>query len=234
MTSPNSCHIKFSQLLTIHEMWKAIQEQIQSVPTQSVEDDNSLMRYNDLVQENGILRQELADLYEHLTIVDDTSEGNQEDSRASAMGRLIISNKTKHDTEMLMKHEELRQKLVLLEKELSYQNSHMKEQASKIKDLEGKLKVAQAKLLTSDAESMGVVSLRQKIQELSAHLTTQTHELHIAAKRNGELEEQMQRDAGILEVTESEMHRWKQQVFELREQLGNTSTEMKSKLLSCT
>ncbi len=160
-------------------MWKVQQEKDKT--DQSSVHSNEDYRFQDLYQENAILKEELADLYSHLMIIDDSNEIT-ENSKISSVGRLIIYDKSKRDTEMLLAKEMHRQQISVLEKEMSFQQSHMKEQSLKMKDMEKRLHELSERCIQLSAETVQAVSLKLKVKELTTQLDEKMKALAVSTE----------------------------------------------------
>lgn len=203
-------------------------------------DSRDDLRYQDLRQENAILRQELTDLYSHLMIIEDTDEKTADNkTKISSAGRLIVYDKQKRDTEVLLMKEAQRQQIVLLEKELLFQQTHMKEQVLKAKILEEKLTVANERIATMDLEAVNAIPHKMKLKELSASVQEQTSRLESMQKTNNELtsecvrlksrEQLLQAQLGACEARRDE---WQSTVEPLNRRVAGSSRNCRHKQLS--
>jgi hypothetical protein len=196
-------------------MWGFAQEQASLSAGSGTED----YRYQDLCQENAILKQELSDLYSHLMIIDDTIETNNENSKISSVGRLIVYDKAKKDTEILLSNESSRQKICVLEKELSFQHSHLKDQAAKMKELENKLLEAKQHVLRLELDVINSVSLRAKVKELTAQMETMNSNYFIVDKTAVELKQKLNESLKREEELEHELRVKSVSLVEIKDEL---------------
>jgi hypothetical protein len=184
-------------------------------------------RYQDLCQENAILKQELSDLYSHLMIIDDSIELNDENSKISSVGRLIVYDKAKKDTEILLTNESSRQKICVLEKELSFQHTHLKDQAAKMKEMENKLLEAKQQILRLELDVVNSVSMRTKVKELTAQVETLNSKYFLTNKTSVELEQKLSVSFKRTEDLENELQSKSILIVELNDRLVLSEGKLK-------